>query len=187
MKGWSQWYKSINTPPWTSRWDGSRKGAAKHAASVLEVGGRGQRELGENVSKHIISRAPDNADGALLDEISNVVVLDVDVFGLRGSHVVGRKSDASLVVLKGGSRANDGKTNDGKKQTEKHGMLRRRSKSYVFGLGCRESNAFLESTAPRDMTTRHHGDEASTRAAIDAIGEGRVLPYERLQRDKTGR
>jgi hypothetical protein len=43
------------------------------------------------------------------------VVLDVDVFELRGSHVVGSKSDAALVVLKYGSRANDGKTNDGKK------------------------------------------------------------------------
>ena len=118
----------------------------------------------------------------MFDEIPNVVVLDVDVFGLRGSHVVGSKSDASLVVLKGGSRANDGKTNGGKKLTEKHGLLRRRSKSHVFGLGCRESNAFLESTASRDMTTRHHGDEANMRAAIDAICEGRVLPYERLQR-----
>ena len=122
----------------------------------------------------------------MFDEFPNVVVLDVDVFGLRGSHVVGSKSDAALVVLKGGSGASDGKTNGGKKLTEKHGLLRRRSKSHVFGLGCKESNVVLESTAPRDRTTRHHGDEAITGAAIDVIGEGRVLPYERLRRDKTG-
>ena len=65
--GCTECYRGTNTPPWTSRWSGSREGATKHAESVLEVDGGGKRELGENVSKHVVSRALDDSDGGLLD------------------------------------------------------------------------------------------------------------------------
>jgi hypothetical protein len=88
----------------------------------------------------------------LFDEITDVMVLDVNTLGLGGSHVVGSKSDATLVILEGGSRASDGKTNCREKLTEKHGLLRRRCESHVFDLGCRERNDFwrrlLQETGP---------------------------------------
>ena len=41
----------------------------------------------------------------LLDEVTNVVALDVDVFGLRDGHVVDNEGDAALGVFVGDSRA----------------------------------------------------------------------------------
>jgi hypothetical protein len=122
----------------------------------------------------------------LFDDIADVVIFDVDVLRLRGDHVVGSKGNATLVVLNGGGWVNNGKTKRRKKLPKKHGFLRIRCKGQVFGLGGRESNAFFESSAPRNMTTRHHSDKASAGAAINTIGKGRVLPNKRLDRDKTG-
>ncbi len=42
----------------------------------------------------------------------------------------------------------------------------------------------MEAIAPRDGTTSHRGDEASTGTAVNTVGEERVLPDERLQRDR---
>ena len=119
----------------------------------------------------------------MLEQIANVMVLDVNVLGLRGGHGVGSKGNAALVVLKGGSRANDGKTNSGKELTEVHGFLIGGGEGHVFELGGRESDAFLESTAPRSGATRHHSDEAGAGAVVDAVGEGGVLRDEGLKRD----
>ncbi len=41
----------------------------------------------------------------MFDEVTNIVVLDVDVFALGGGHGVGGKGDTALVVLLGGGRA----------------------------------------------------------------------------------
>ena len=148
--GCTEWYRSTNTPPWTSGWSGSREGATKHAASVLEVDRRREGKLGEDVSKHVVGRAPDDANRGLLDEIADVVVFDVNVLGLGSSYGVGGKRDAAIVVLEGGGRAGNGKANSGKKLTEKHSFLRRSGKGHVLGLGGGEGNALLESAAPRD-------------------------------------
>jgi hypothetical protein len=148
---------------------------------VLEVDGRGKRELaGENVGKHVVVTAPNNSDRGLLDQVANVVVLDVSMFGLRGCHGVDRKGNAALVVLKGSGGSNEGKTNSGKELTEEHGFLRESNKGHVFGLGGRQGDTLLEFFAPRNGATRHHSDEAGARAAVNAIGKGGVLPDEGL-------
>ena len=49
---------------------------------MLEVSRRGKRELGENVREHVGGGAPNDGDESLFDEVSNVVVLDFNVFGL---------------------------------------------------------------------------------------------------------
>ncbi len=181
--GSTEWYKSTNTPPRTSKWLGSREGTTKHAACVLEVDGRGKRELGDDVSKHVIGRAPDIANRGLLDQVADVMVLDVNVLGLGGCHGVGGKGDAALVVLKGGDRADDGETNNGKKLTKKHSFLRGCSEGHVLGLGSREGNTFLEFTAPRNGATKHHIDEAGAGVVVNAVSEGGVLPDEGIKRD----
>jgi hypothetical protein len=76
---------------------------------VLEVGGRRKKELGEDVSTYVVNGAPHNADGVLFDEIVDVRVFYVNVLRLGSSHVVGSKGNATLVVLKGGGWASDGK------------------------------------------------------------------------------
>ncbi len=53
----------------------------------------------------------------MIDEISDVVVLNVDVFALGGGHGVGGKGDLALVVLEGGGWAREGKTNSRKRLT----------------------------------------------------------------------
>ncbi len=72
------WYRGTDTPPWTSRWSGSRKGATKHAASMLEVDRGGKRELGEDIGEHLVGGAPDDASGGLFDQVANVVVVTVN-------------------------------------------------------------------------------------------------------------
>jgi hypothetical protein len=147
------------------------------------VDGREKRELGENAGKHVVSRAPNDSDGDLLDQVANVVVLDVDIFGLRSCHGVGRKGNATFVVLEGSGRSNEGKTNSAKELTEKHGFLRGSNKGHVLGLGGRKGDTLLESTAPRNEDTKNHSDEAGARVAVNAVGKGGVLPDEGLKRD----
>ena len=77
-----------NTPPWDSNWAWARVGATKHAMGVLKMDGGRKRELGKDVGKHAISRAPNNADRGFLYQIADVMVLDVNVLGLRGGHGV---------------------------------------------------------------------------------------------------
>ena len=45
-------------------------------------GGR-KRKLCKDVNEHVVCGAPDESDGALLDDIADVVVFDVDLFGLE--------------------------------------------------------------------------------------------------------
>jgi hypothetical protein len=76
---------------------------------------RGKVKLGEDVLKHVVGRAPDDVNGALLDEVADVMAFDVNAFGLiRCGHVVGSKGNAALVVLKGSGWASEGRTNCGK-------------------------------------------------------------------------
>ncbi len=55
---------------------------------MLKVNRGMERKLGEDVRNHVGGRAPNNGNGALLNEVTNVMVLDVDVFRLGGGHVV---------------------------------------------------------------------------------------------------
>jgi hypothetical protein len=68
---------------------------------VLEVVKRRKVELDEDVREHVGGGATSEGDGALLDEVSDVVVIDVDVLRLRGGHVVCGEGDTSFVVYIG--------------------------------------------------------------------------------------
>ena len=112
------------------------------------------------------------------------MVLDVNMLGLRGCHGVGRKRNGTLVVLKSSDRSSEGKTNNGKDLTEEHGFWSGSNKGHVLGLGGRQGDTLLESTAPRNGAGRHHSDEAGARAAVNAVGKGGVLPNEGLKRNR---
>ena len=49
---------------------------------MLTMGRRGNRQLCEDVREHVIGGAPDDVDGALLDDVTDVVVFNVDMLGL---------------------------------------------------------------------------------------------------------
>ena len=91
---------------------------------MLEVNKGEKRELVKNVREHVGGGAPSDRDGALLDEVANVVVLDVDVFELRGCRVVYCEGDATLVVFIGDSRAVDGASEGREKLAHEHSVLR---------------------------------------------------------------
>ncbi len=71
---------------------------------MLEVNDRRERELVENIREHVGCGTPRNGDSTLLDEVTNEVVLDVNVFCPRSCHVIGGKGGATLDVFKGGGR-----------------------------------------------------------------------------------
>ena len=88
----------------------------------LEVERRRKGELGEDVRNHVGGRTPHDGDRALLDEVADVVVFDVDVFRLRGGHV-GGEGDATPVVFEGRCRAFDRASKGRKGLVEEHGFL----------------------------------------------------------------
>ena len=96
-----------NTPSYSSDWAWSRIGAAKHAVGMLKVNRERKRKLGEDVRNHVGGRAPNDGDRALPDKVTNVMVIDVDAFRLRGGHIVDSEGDAALGVFVGDSRAFD--------------------------------------------------------------------------------
>ena len=49
---------------------------------MLMMGRRGKRKLCEDVREHVIGGEPDDVDGALLDDVADVVVFNVDMLGL---------------------------------------------------------------------------------------------------------
>ncbi len=86
---------------------------------------RGRKgKLCKDVREHVVGGAPDELDGALLDEVANVVIFNVDVLGLRGCHVVGSQGDTTLVVLEGSGWASEGRANCGKELAKEYNFLR---------------------------------------------------------------
>ena len=74
---------------------------------MFEIDRRGNVKLCEDTRKHVVSRAPNDVNCAVLEEVANVMVFDVNVFGFRGGHVVGSKETAALDVLKGNGWASE--------------------------------------------------------------------------------
>ena len=74
-------------------------GVVEHHHGQLHVAGSRQRELGQNVSQHVLSRAPGQRNGSILDQVTHKVKTDVDVLGLVGGHCIGGQGNTSLVVL----------------------------------------------------------------------------------------
>ena len=73
------WYNSTNTPPWDSNWVWTKVGTTKHAESMLAMDRRWEGKHSKNIIEHVIGWAPEEFDGALLDEITDVVILNVNV------------------------------------------------------------------------------------------------------------
>ena len=48
------------TPPWNSNLARTREGTSKHTTCMIDADIRGKRELGEDVRKHGIDRAPND-------------------------------------------------------------------------------------------------------------------------------
>ena len=69
--------------------------------------------------------------------------------------------------------------------TKKHGFVRRGNEGHVLDLARGESDTLLKFTTPRDKATVHHRYKASTRAVVNAIGKGRVLPNKKQGGDET--
>jgi hypothetical protein len=178
------WYNNTNTFPWDSNWSGTREDTTKHAKSMLAMDRGRKAKLCKDVREHVVGGAPDELDGALLDEVADVVIFNVDVLGLRGCHVVGSHGDTTLVVLEGSCWASEGRNNCGKELAKEHIFLRGSNEGHVLSLGGRKSNTFLKFVAPGDKATGHHRDEAGARAAVDAVGKGGVLPNEKCCRDR---
>ncbi len=103
---------------------------------VLKMDGGGKRELGEDIRKHVSGGTLDDGDGALCDEVSNIVGANVDMFGLGGGHGSLGEGDATVIVLVGDGRTSDRGSKGRKKLTEEHDLLGGGRESHVFGLSC---------------------------------------------------
>ena len=77
----------------------TRLGITKHAESVLAMDRRWEGKLCKNIGEHVIGWAPNELDGALFDEVADVVIFNINVLRLVSRHVVGGQSDTALVVL----------------------------------------------------------------------------------------
>jgi hypothetical protein len=104
------------------------------------MGGSGKRELGQDVDKHVGGRSLDDGYSAFFDKIANVVITDVNVFGLGGGHSVLGEGDAVVIVLVGDSGTRDRSSEGRQELTEKHDILGRGRESHVFSLSCGEPN-----------------------------------------------
>ena len=71
---------------------------------MLKVDRGRKRELGEDVGEHLRSGDPNDRNIILLDQVTNEVVLDVNVLERRDGHVIGSERDAAFVVFKGRGR-----------------------------------------------------------------------------------
>jgi hypothetical protein len=103
----------------------ARVGAAKHATGVLEMGGSGKRELGQDVGKHVGGRTPYDGYSASFDKVANVVITDVNVFGLGGGYSILGEGDAVGIVLVGDSGTRDRASEGRQELTEEHDLLGR--------------------------------------------------------------
>jgi hypothetical protein len=89
---------------------------------MLKVNRGRKRKLGKDVRSHIRGRALNDGDEALLEEVTNVTVLDV-VYILRGGHVVHSGGDAALVAFIGDCRSFARVSKSREKLAEDHAFL----------------------------------------------------------------
>ena len=71
---------------------------------------RRKKRFGENVSSHIGSRNPIRLERTFRDMFTDKVVLDIDVFGMRGDRFGFDKSYSALIVAKERERARNRKS-----------------------------------------------------------------------------
>ena len=70
--------------PLDSNWPGTKEGISKHTKSMLTMDIISKRTLCEDVREHVIGVEPYDVDGygALLDEVADVEVFNVDILEL---------------------------------------------------------------------------------------------------------
>jgi hypothetical protein len=65
--------------------------------------------------------------------------------------------------------------------------LGRGGEGNVLGLGSRKCNVVLQLTGPRNRATPYHRNEVGTRATVNPITKGGVLPNKESGRDGAGK